>query len=149
MQRCSLVVGAAKPSWYVSSGAAGPGSTVEVPGAFQSVFGSPLRSDPDKLCRTKGLKVTAVRGIARTLSTILTQAVEDELLTAHPAFRLRLAARRCVIAYVSRQLAQPPTKSPEWQNALSALKGAVTLNFAGWNHIRGWLRRLEALRRAA
>ena len=39
-------------------------------------------------CRTKGLKVSTVRGIARTLSTILTQAVEDELLPANPALRL-------------------------------------------------------------
>ena len=39
-------------------------------------------------CRTKGLKPTTVRGIARTLSTILTQAVEDELLSANPALRL-------------------------------------------------------------
>ena len=38
--------------------------------------------------RTKGLKVSTVRGIARTLSTVLTQAVEDELLTANPALRL-------------------------------------------------------------
>ena len=39
-------------------------------------------------CRAKGLKATTVRGIARTLSTILTQAVEDELLPANPALRL-------------------------------------------------------------
>ena len=40
------------------------------------------------VCRAKGLKVTTVRGIARTLSTILSQAVEDELLPANPALRL-------------------------------------------------------------
>jgi integrase len=39
-------------------------------------------------CRGKGLRVATVRGIARTLSTILTQAVEDELLPANPALRL-------------------------------------------------------------
>lgn len=39
-------------------------------------------------CRMKGLKVVTVRGIARTLSTILTQAVEDELLPANPALRM-------------------------------------------------------------
>ena len=39
-------------------------------------------------CRGKGLKVSTVRGIARTLSTILSQAVEDELLPANPALRL-------------------------------------------------------------
>src|SRR5262249_24343533 len=36
-------------------------------------------------CRATGLKVTTVRGIVRTLSTILSQAVEDELLPANPA----------------------------------------------------------------
>jgi integrase len=40
------------------------------------------------ICRAKGLKATTVRGIARTLSTILSQAVEDELLPANPALRL-------------------------------------------------------------
>ncbi len=39
-------------------------------------------------CRAKGLKASTVRGIARTLSTILSQAVEDELLPANPALRL-------------------------------------------------------------
>lgn len=39
-------------------------------------------------CRAKGLKVTTVRGIARTLSTILSHAVEDEVLPANPALRL-------------------------------------------------------------
>src|SRR6185436_18881162 len=38
-------------------------------------------------CRAKGLKVKTVQGIARTLSTILSQAVEDELLPANPALR--------------------------------------------------------------
>ena len=45
-------------------------------------------------CRLKGLKVTTVAGIARTLSTILTQAVEDELLPANPALRLGRHLRR-------------------------------------------------------
>jgi integrase len=39
-------------------------------------------------CRAKGLKVSTVRGIARTLSTILSQAVEDEILPANPALRM-------------------------------------------------------------
>src|SRR5688572_17337137 len=39
-------------------------------------------------CRAKGLKATTVRGIARTLSTILSQAVEDEYLPANPALKL-------------------------------------------------------------
>ena len=39
-------------------------------------------------CRAKGLSVGTVRGIARTLSTILSQAVDDELLPANPALRM-------------------------------------------------------------
>ena len=39
-------------------------------------------------CRSKGLQVATVRGIVRTLSTILSQAVDDELLVANPALRL-------------------------------------------------------------
>ena len=39
-------------------------------------------------CRAKGLKVSTVRGIVRTLSTILSQAVDDELLPANPAMRM-------------------------------------------------------------
>jgi hypothetical protein len=39
-------------------------------------------------CRAKGLKVSTVRGVVRTLSTILSQAVEDELLPANPALRM-------------------------------------------------------------
>jgi integrase len=40
-------------------------------------------------CRAKGLKRTTVRGIARTLSTILSQAVEDELLPGNPSIAAR------------------------------------------------------------
>jgi integrase len=39
-------------------------------------------------CRAKGLKVSTVRGIVRTLSTVLSQAVEDEILPANPALRM-------------------------------------------------------------
>jgi hypothetical protein len=39
-----------------------------------------------KVC-DKGLKLTTVRGIVRTLSTLLSQAVEDGLLSANPALR--------------------------------------------------------------
>ena len=38
--------------------------------------------------RAKGLKLNTVKGIARTLSTLLSQAVEDEKLPANPALRL-------------------------------------------------------------
>ena len=39
-------------------------------------------------CRAKALKLATVRGIVRTLSTLLSQAVEDELLPANPALRM-------------------------------------------------------------
>ena len=38
--------------------------------------------------RTKGLRLNTVRGIARTLSTVLSQAVEDGKLPANPALRM-------------------------------------------------------------
>ena len=45
-------------------------------------------------CRAKGLALTTVRGIARTLSVLLAAAVEDELLPANPALRLGQHLRR-------------------------------------------------------
>jgi integrase len=39
-------------------------------------------------CREKGLKVASLYGVQRTLSGVLSQAVEDEILTANPAFRM-------------------------------------------------------------
>jgi integrase len=39
-------------------------------------------------CRGKGLARGSVRGIIRTLSTVLSQAVEDDLLEANPALRM-------------------------------------------------------------
>ena len=39
-------------------------------------------------CRAKGLKRASLRGVNRTLSAVLSQAVEDELLPANPAFRM-------------------------------------------------------------
>jgi integrase len=38
--------------------------------------------------RGKGLRLSTVKGIARTLSTLLSQAVEDEKLPANPALRM-------------------------------------------------------------
>lgn len=40
------------------------------------------------VCRAKGLKVASMRGVNRTLSAVLSQAVEDQLLQANPAFRM-------------------------------------------------------------
>ncbi len=45
-------------------------------------------------CRAKGLALTTVLGIARTLSVVLTAAVEDEILPANPALRLGPHLRR-------------------------------------------------------
>ena len=39
-------------------------------------------------CRDKGLKLASLYGVQRTLSAILTQAVEDGLLTANPCQRM-------------------------------------------------------------
>ncbi len=44
--------------------------------------------------RAKGLRVNTVRGIARTLSVVLSQLVEDERLPANPALRLGRYLRR-------------------------------------------------------
>jgi integrase len=75
-------------------------------------------------CRMKGLKVVTVRGIARTLSTILTQAVEDELLPANPALRMGRYLRNAdepapdirpfTRDEVATMLAVARTKFPEW-----------------------------------
>jgi integrase len=40
------------------------------------------------MCRAKGLKPASMRGINRTLSAVLSQAVEDGHLAANPAFRM-------------------------------------------------------------
>jgi integrase len=45
-------------------------------------------------CREKKLKVSTVYGIQRTLSAVLTQAVEDGILKANPAFRMGRYIRR-------------------------------------------------------
>ena len=46
------------------------------------------------ISRAKGLKLNTVKGIARTLSTVLSQAVEDEKLPANPALRMGRYLRR-------------------------------------------------------
>ena len=45
-------------------------------------------------CRKKGLKLNTVKGIARTLSTLLSQAVDDDKLPAHPCLRMGRYLRR-------------------------------------------------------
>jgi integrase len=39
-------------------------------------------------CRQKGLKLSSLKGVQRTLSAVLSQAVEDQILLANPAFRM-------------------------------------------------------------
>ncbi len=45
-------------------------------------------------CRAKGLKVASLQGVQRTLSAVLSSAVEDGLLPANPAFRMGKHVRR-------------------------------------------------------
>src|SRR5438105_2880889 len=45
-------------------------------------------------CRAKALQLATVKGILRTLSTILSAAVEDEHLPANPALRMGRYLRR-------------------------------------------------------
>ena len=45
-------------------------------------------------CRGKGLKLNTVKGIARTLSALLSQAVEDDKIAANPALRMGRYLRR-------------------------------------------------------
>jgi hypothetical protein len=44
--------------------------------------------------REKGLRLNTVKGIARTLSTLLSQAVEDDKLPANPCLRMGRYLRR-------------------------------------------------------
>ena len=44
--------------------------------------------------RTKGLKVASLQGVQRTLSAVLSQAVEDAIITGNPAFRMGRHLRR-------------------------------------------------------
>jgi integrase len=67
------------------------------PALGSRVVGSIRRADCRDLvtaCRAKELRLPTVRGIARTLSVVLSQAVEDEILPANPALRLGKYLRR-------------------------------------------------------
>jgi len=75
-------------------------------------------------CRAKGLKVTTVRGIARTLSTILTQAVEDELLPANPALRLG--------KYLRTADEPEPEVSPFTRDEAALLVATARVRFPDW-----------------
>jgi integrase len=63
----------------------------------QRALASVTRKDCRQLvatAREKGLKIQTVRGIVRTLSVVLSQAVEDEQLPANPALSMRKYLRR-------------------------------------------------------
>ena len=75
-------------------------------------------------CRGKGLKVTTVRGVGRTLSTILAQAVEDELLTANPALRLG--------RYMRSADDPEPKINPFTQQDVAAVLAAARQNLPDW-----------------
>lgn len=59
------------------------------------------------LYRQKGLRLNTVKGIARTLSTLLSQAVEDDKLPAHPCLRMGRYLRR---GDEPRTIVQPLTR---------------------------------------
>ena len=62
-----------------------------VPKLTSHPIGSITRADCRKIlaeARTKGLKVASLQGVQRTLSAVLSQAVEDGILAANPAFRM-------------------------------------------------------------
>ncbi|HXT71310.1 MAG TPA: site-specific integrase [Vicinamibacterales bacterium] len=79
------------------------------------------RSDCRRLvasCRDKGLKVASVQGVQRTLSAVLSQAVEDELLAANPALRMGRHVRQG--DEPKREIA--PLSKDEVQRFLSAVE---------------------------
>ncbi len=75
-------------------------------------------------CRAKGLKVATVRGIARTLSTILSQAVEDELLPANPALRMG--------KHLRRGDDEEPRIDPLTREESAALESTAQAHFPEW-----------------
>jgi integrase len=75
-------------------------------------------------CRAKGLKVSTVRGVARTLSTILSQAVEDNLLAANPALRLG--------RYLRYGDDAEPQPDPLAQTEVLAVLGIARERFPDW-----------------
>jgi len=76
------------------------------------------------VCRQKGLRLSTVKGIARTLSTLLSQAVEDDRLPAHPCLRMGRYLRRgdepkTVVQPLTREeaahlVATAATEYPRW-----------------------------------
>jgi len=84
-------------------------------------------------CRSKGLARGSVRGIIRTLSTILSQALEDDLLEANPALRMGRYLRA----------GDEPEKTID---PLTRAEGATLLTVAGERYLRWFPLLLCALR---
>jgi len=75
-------------------------------------------------CRQKGLRVVTVRGIVRTLSSILSQAVEDGELPANPALRPG--------RYLRRGDEPEPQIDPLNRDDASALLAVAAKHFPEW-----------------
>jgi integrase len=68
-----------------------------LPSIGSQSIGSIARADCRKVLadsRKKGLKVASIQGVQRTLSAVLSQAVEDAVLPANPAFRMGRHVRK-------------------------------------------------------
>lgn len=74
--------------------------------------------------RGKGLKLATVRGIVRTLSTVLTEAVEDGHLEGNPAVRLR--------KYLRRGDEPEPEIQPLTQAEVGQVLGVARQSFPRW-----------------
>jgi len=71
------------------------------------------------------LKIPTVRGIARTLSAVLSQAVEDEHLSANPALRLG--------KYLRRGDESKPQIDPFTRDEAAILVSTASVHFPEWH----------------
>ncbi len=75
--------------------------------------------------RDGGLRIDTVRGIVRTLSTVLSQAVEDELLPGNPALSMR--------KYLRRGDEPEATVDPFARDEVAHLVETAREHFPGWH----------------
>jgi integrase len=76
-------------------------------------------------CRAKNLRLATIRGVVRTLSAVLSQAVEDELLEANPALRLG--------RYLRRGDEAEPSIDPFTREEVAHLVDVARLHFPTWH----------------
>jgi integrase len=76
-------------------------------------------------CRAKNLRLATIRGVVRTLSAVLSQAVEDELLEANPALRLG--------RYLRRGDEVEPTIDPFTREEVAHLIEIARIHFPTWH----------------